>query len=52
LAGLDTAVEVVYIYDNHTSNQPIDAYASATDFGEEGWHSDGVGDVSDRCYMT
>jgi hypothetical protein len=36
LAGLDTALEMVYICDNHSGIQPIDAYERARDIGEDG----------------
>ena len=52
LAGLDTALEMVYDYDNHSRIQPIGACQSARDFEEDGWHHERVGDVSDRRYMT
>jgi hypothetical protein len=52
LAGLDTALEMVYICDNHSRIQPIDAYERARDFAEGAGYSEGVVNVSDRCYMT
>jgi hypothetical protein len=35
LARLDTVLEIVYVYDNHSRVQPIEAYDSARDFGED-----------------
>jgi len=52
LAGLDTALEMVYICHNHSRIQPIDAYESARDSGEDGQHSEKSGNVSDRRYMS
>jgi len=52
LARLDTALEMVYICDNHSRIQAIDANESARDSGEDGRHSEKLGDVSDRSYMT
>jgi hypothetical protein len=37
LAGLDTALEMVYFYDNHGGIQPIDNYDGGRDFGENKW---------------
>jgi len=52
LAGLDTALEMVYVYDNHSRIQPIDAYEGARDFGEDGRHRERAGNVSNRRYIT
>ena len=43
---------MLYVYDNHSRIQPIDAYERARGFAEDGGRSDGVGNVSDRPYMT
>ena len=48
LAGLDTALEMVYIYDNHSRIHPVDAYESARDLGEDGGQAKRVGKVTDR----
>jgi hypothetical protein len=52
LAGLDTVLEMVYFYDNHSGVQLINAYESARDFGEDRRHSEKAGNVSDRRHMT
>ena len=52
LAGLDAALEGVYIYDNHRAIQPIDAYEGARNSGEDGQRSERAGNVSDTQYTT
>ena len=51
LAGLDTMLEMVYLYDNHSRIPPIDDYESARGFGEDGQHSERVGNVSDSYQL-
>ena len=52
LAGLDTMLEMMYLYDDQGGIQLIDAYESARDFGEAERHSERVGNVGNRRYMT
>jgi hypothetical protein len=44
-------LEIVYICDNHSGIQPIDAYEGAMDLGEDGRRIERAGNVSDRRHM-
>jgi hypothetical protein len=51
LAGLDTTLAMVYLYDNHSGIQPIAAYERPWLFAEDRQHSERAGHVSNRRYM-